>query len=105
MGMACMLSPCCFLRDGSGPRVWLALAVLLCPALSIASEVPAPGSPPAPVGGAAEVQKDSDFLPQDEAYFAPVLSDVAHALAPFPDVSAITHAILGGRSPHRVRFL
>ena len=103
--MACMLSPCCFLRDGSGPRAWLALAALLCPALSIASEVPAPGSPPAPVEGVAEVQKDSDFLPQDEAYFAPVLSDVAHALAPFADVSAMTHAVLEGGSPHLVLFL
>ena len=103
--MACMLSPCCFPRDGSGLRAWLALAALLCPALSIASEVPAPVSPPAPVEGAAEVQKDSYFLPQDEAYFAPVLGDIAHALAPCADVSTMTQVILEGGSPHLVLFL
>ncbi len=103
--MACLLFPCCIRRDGSGLRAWLAFAALLCPALSIASEAPAPGSPPSPVEGTAEVQKDSEFLPQDETYFAPVLSDVAHALAEFADVSAMTHAILEGGSPHLVLFL
>lgn len=103
--MACLLFPSCFRRDRAGLRASLAFAALLGSTLSIASEAPLPDSAPALVAGSTDIHKDSDFLPQDEVYFAPVLGDVAHALASFADVSAMTHVILEGGSPHLVLFI
>lgn len=103
--MASLLSPCCYAPGMPVFSARLLMVALLALANGNARADEALRPLSATQTAAAERQKDRNYLPQDENFFAPVLDDVQRALANLADVPAMTSSILEGGTPHLVIFV
>lgn len=104
--MASLSSPCCSAPDAPFLSARLLIVALLALANGYArADATHHPTTVTQTTADAERQKDRDYLPQDEKFFAPVLDDIQRALGDLADVPAMTTSILEGGTPHLVFFV